>query len=104
MVHEIFALALDTKTTANECQTLGYDKDHRRNVRCSVFCCVLGVSIERLPTMGRRNLFENGEKAGNTDYSTHDIVHESRIDDHIGPVVTVLSRNVSRNVSLLAGS
>ena len=53
------------------------------------------MSIERLSTMGRRELFEDREQARNTDYSAHNIVHESRIDDHISPVITVLSSNVS---------
>ena len=55
------------------------------------------MSIERLPAMGRRKLFEDGEEARDTDYSAHNIVHESRIDDHIGPVITVLSSIVSLN-------
>ena len=53
------------------------------------------MSIERLPTMGRRELLEDREQARYADYSAHNIVHESRINDHISPVITVFSGNVS---------
>lgn len=53
------------------------------------------MSMERLPTMGRRELLEDREQARYTDYSAHNIVHKSRINDHIRPVITVFSGNVS---------
>ena len=53
------------------------------------------MSIERLPTMGRWELLEEREQARYTHYSTHNIVHKGRINDHVGPVITVFSWNVS---------
>ena len=53
------------------------------------------MSIERLPTMGRRESLEDREQARYADYSTHNIIHERRVNDHIGPVITVFSGNVS---------
>ena len=64
----------------------------KRDVRFSVLCCVLSMPIERLFAVSGRKQFEEREQAGNTDYGAHNVVHVGCVDNHVRPMVMMLSK------------
>ena len=56
------------------------------------------MPVERLSAVSGRKPFEERKKARNTDCSTHDVVHIRCVDDHIGPMIMMFSKQVSLKI------
>lgn len=57
-----------------------------------MLCCIFRVPVERLSAVRWRKPFEERKQTGNTDYGAHDVVHVGGVDNHVGPMVAVLSK------------
>lgn len=65
-----------------------------------MLCCVFSVSVKSLLAVSGRKSFEERGKARNTDYGAHDVVRvDGVVDNHVRPVVTMLSKEYQSRLS-----